>query len=157
MSGVKTFLTEEDRAELEKMIADLASRIMGELRPEIKVLEPIRGVDYWTEQDKIEIINAVFKALSPVKVYGTGNISVTVEENREYIYSDVASLAMTGADVKCHGFISFGSSAPSITVQNFTASAGDDITEAAVGEIWEFSVFPHNGGSFIIWKNWSED
>lgn len=157
MSGVKTFLTEEDRQELEKMIAELASRIMGELSPEIKALKPVKGLDYWTEQDIQEIINAVILAISPVKVYKTGNITLTTEENKEYIFSDVASLDMTGAAVKCHGFITFASTTPTIKVSNFTASAGDDITEAAAGEIWEFSVFPHNGGSFIIWKNWSED
>ena len=42
-----------------------------------------------------------------------------------------------------------------VTVSGFTASGGDDITGAAAGQVWEFSVFPHNSGSSIIWKNWS--
>ena len=67
----------------------------------------------------------------------------------------VTSLALTGAVVECHGFVTFGSSKPSVTVSGFTASGGDDITGAAAGQVWEFSVFPHNSGSYIIWKNWS--
>lgn len=152
-----TFLTEEDRQALEQKIAELAERIMRELDPQIKALKPVKGVDYFTEQDINEIVNLVYRAITPEKIYGTGNITVKVAENKEYIYSDVAGLTMTGAAVKCHGFITFASTAPSINVSGFTASAGDDITEAAAGEIWEFSVFPHFDGSFIIWKNWSED
>lgn len=152
-----TFLTEEDRQELEQKIAELAARIMRELDPQIKALKPIKGVDYFTEQDINDIVNIVVRSISPEKIYGTGNITVKVAENKEYIYSDVAGLTMTGAAVKCHGFITFGTTTPNVKVSEFTASAGDDITEAAAGQIWEFSVFPHFDGSFIIWKNWSED
>ena len=152
-----TFLTEKDRQELEQMIADLASRIMVELDPQIKALKPVKYEDYFTEQDINEIVNLVYRAITPEKIYGTDNITVTVEDNKEYIYSSVAGLTMTGAAVKCHGFITFADTTPSVSVSGFTASAGDDITEAAAGQIWEFSVFPHFDGSFIIWKNWSED
>ena len=88
-------------------------------------------------------------------VTGTGAITVTIENNKDYAYTDVTSLAMTAAAVKCHGFIGFGSSTPTINVSGFAASNGDDITAAAAGEVWEFSVFPHSGGAYIIWKNWS--
>lgn len=88
-------------------------------------------------------------------VTGSGTITVTVADYTEYAYTAVTSLTMTGAAVNCHGFVTFGSSAPTISVSGFTASAGDDITAAKASEIWEFSVFPHNGGSFVIWKNWS--
>ena len=89
-------------------------------------------------------------------VTGSGTITVTVADYTEYAYTAVTSLTMTGVAVNCHGFITFASSAPTISVNGFTASAGDDITEAAAGQVWEFSVFPHNSGSYIIWKNWSD-
>ena len=91
----------------------------------------------------------------PTTVTGSGAITVTLADNKDYVYTDVTSLSMTGAVVECHGFVTFGSSAPSVTVSGFTASGGDDITSAAAGQVWEFSVFPHNSGSYIIWKNWS--
>ena len=91
----------------------------------------------------------------PTTVTGSGAITVTLADNKDYVYTDVTSLSMTGAAVECHGFVTFGSSAPSVTVSGFTASGGDDITSAAAGQVWEFSVFPHNSGSYIIWKNWS--
>ena len=91
------------------------------------------------------------------QVTGTGAIAVSVDNYKEYVYTAVTSLTMMGAAVNCHGFVTFGSSAPTISVSGFTASAGDDITEAAKSQVWEFSVFPHNSGSYIIWKNWSDD
>ena len=88
-------------------------------------------------------------------VKGSGAVTFTVEENKEYSYTDVTSLTMTGAKVKAHGFISFGSSKPTISVSGFDFSSGDDITTAAAGQTWEFSVREHNLKSFLIWKNWS--
>lgn len=92
---------------------------------------------------------------SPSAVSGTGAITVTVAENKEYSFTAVTSLTMTGAAVGCHGFITFAASAPTISVSGFTAAGGDDITEAAASEVWEFSVYAHNSGSYIVWKNWS--
>ncbi|MBR5872673.1 MAG: hypothetical protein IKZ06_03415 [Oscillospiraceae bacterium] len=87
----------------------------------------------------------------PVLVATSGDISVTVEDNREYEYTGVTALTMIGADVECHGFVTFADSTPSISVSGFAKSAGDDIAEAKATEIWEFSC--DNG--FILWKNWS--
>ena len=89
--------------------------------------------------------------IPPVLVATSGNISMTVEDNREYEYTGVTSLNIVGAKVSCHGFVTFGSSAPSISVTGFTKSAGDDIASAKANEVWEFSC--DNG--FVIWKNWS--
>ena len=89
------------------------------------------------------------------KVTGTGAVTFTVEDYKEYSYTNVTKLAMTGTAVDAHGFVTFGSSAPSVAVNGFTASSGDDINDAVAGETWEFSVYPHNGKSYIIWKNWS--
>ncbi len=91
----------------------------------------------------------------PVSIISSGAVSITVQENREYEYTGVTSLVMVGSNVSCHGFITFGTSSPTVSVSGFGASGGDDITKAAAKEVWEFSVFPHNGKSYIIWKNWS--
>lgn len=87
----------------------------------------------------------------PLFVSASGSVSMTVEENREYEYTGVTSLVLVGADVKCHGFVSFGSSAPSISVTGFAKSGGDDVASAKASEIWEFSC----DSGYIIWKNWS--
>ena len=88
-------------------------------------------------------------------ITGTGAVSVALQEGREYSFTGVKSLSMPYAAVNAHGFISFGSSSPAVSIGGFTGSSGDDITKAAASETWEFSVYPHNGGSYIIWKNWS--
>lgn len=90
------------------------------------------------------------------KVTGSGAITVTIEENKDYAYTSVTSLAMTAAAVNCRGFIGFGNSKPTINVTGFTASNGDDITSAAAGEVWEFSVLAFNGGAYIIWQKKGE-
>ena len=85
----------------------------------------------------------------------TGAISVTLEENREYSFTNVRSLTLDCPAVNAHGFVTFGSSISTPVIKNITATAGDDIAEAAANQKWEFSLWPHNGGKFIIWKNWS--
>lgn len=90
-------------------------------------------------------------ATKPALISLSDSVSITVEENREYRFSNVSSLVMVGAFVKAHGFVIFGSSAPSVSVTGFAKSGGDDVAEAKASEIWEFSC--DNG--FIIWKNWS--
>lgn len=86
----------------------------------------------------------------PTLVATSGAISLTVEENKEYEYTGVSSLTMTGANVSCHGTITFGNSAPNVAVSGFVASAGDEIKEAKAKETWEFDVFAGR----ILWKNW---
>lgn len=88
-------------------------------------------------------------------ITGTGAVSVTLEENREYSFTNVRSLTLDCPAVNAHGFVTFGSSISKPVIKNITATAGDDIAEAAANQKWEFSVWPHNGGRFIIWKNWS--
>lgn len=87
----------------------------------------------------------------PVVVATSGAVSMTVEDNREYEYTGVTSLNIVGAKVSCHGFVTFGSGAPSISVTGFIKSGGDDISEAKANEVWEFSC----DKGFVIWKNWS--
>lgn len=97
---------------------------------------------------------------SPSAVTGTDAITITVEENKEYAYTLVSSLTMTGAAVNCHGFIRFSHTfVPGITVSGFDFAGGDDITTAGADEDWEFSVtyFTYSGTSksYIVWKKWS--
>lgn len=91
-------------------------------------------------------------ALASEEVFGTGNVTVTAEENKEYSFSEVTSLNFIGGEVNAHGFVAFGSSAPSVTVSGFVGAGGDDITSAKAAEVWEFSV----SKGYIVWKNWSE-
>lgn len=88
------------------------------------------------------------------EVTGTGSVSVTLADNKEYNYTAVTSLTMTGTAVDAHGFITFGSN-PTISVSGFDASSGDDITGAGSGEVWEFSCMEHNSKSYIVWKKWA--
>lgn len=87
----------------------------------------------------------------PDVVESTGAVTVAVAENTEYTFTGVTGLTMTGNTNKAHGFVTFGSSAPSISVTGFVKSGGDDIASAQASEVWEFSC--DNG--YIIWKNWS--
>lgn len=76
------------------------------------------------------------------------------ENNKFYSYTNVANLTMEASDGKCYGFITFGDSSPTITIGDTFVPSGDDINNAGPGETWEFSVYSHNGKSYIIWKNW---
>lgn len=89
----------------------------------------------------------------PVSVSGTGAISSEIANNREYSYTEVTSLTLTGnTSAEAMGFITFSSDAShTVTLSGFTAVGGDDITEAAASEVWEFSC----KGGYIIFKNWS--
>lgn len=81
----------------------------------------------------------------------SGAVTVTLEDNVEYEYTGVTSLRMTGANVSCHGMVTFGSNAPSVSLYGFESIGGDDIvSDKAPGETWEFSCF----GNRILWKNW---
>ena len=91
---------------------------------------------------------------APTVINSSGALDFTVQDNADYSLTGVTDLTIHGAPVSCHGFITFGVRGV-IDVSGFTVSGGDVVAEAASGEVWEFSVAPHNGGSFIIWKNWS--
>lgn len=95
-----------------------------------------------------EQIGAVAK---PTEIALSGVVSVTIQDNAEYNFTDVTSLTITGNTYEAHGFVTFGSSTPSIYITNFVKSGGDDVADARASEIWEFSC--DNG--FILWKNWS--
>ena len=88
--------------------------------------------------------------IKPDIVGDSGNIVFTAENGKEYEYTEVTSLSMTGANVNCRGVIKFADTVNGISVSGFAAVRGDDIEKAAAGETWEFDVA--NGK--IIWANW---
>ena len=88
-------------------------------------------------------------------VEGSGAVVCPCEDNTDYSYTDVTDFEMVVGAARCHGFITFETKG-TVTVSGYAATNGDDINEAKDGEIWEFSVWPYNGGSYIIWKSWSD-
>lgn len=107
----------------------------------------VSGTDYQTP-----LTAGTDYAVPPTSVSKSGAVTVTLANNREYTYTNVSSLAMTGANVSCHGFITFGSGTPSVSSPSgFNGVAGDDITTAAASEVWEFSC----ERGYVVFKNWS--
>lgn len=101
---------------------------------------------------KLEAKNKAASGLviAPEEILLSGEVSVTVMNNKKYVFTEVTSLTMAGAAVDARGFVTFGSEAPVVAVTGFSGAGGDDIASAAAGEIWEFSC----SGGYIIWKNW---
>lgn len=91
------------------------------------------------------------KADKPTTVTKTGAVNVTIADNTDYSFTSVSSLTLAGNTNEAHGFVTFGSSKPSISVTGFNKSGGDDVASAGASQIWEFSC----GNGYIIWKNWS--
>lgn len=89
----------------------------------------------------------------------TGNVNVTLEDNTEYICTDVTSLKFVDAKNFAFGTIRFISNTGSFTkpvasnFNTFAEQAGDEIVDAAAGQFWEFNTYEGN----IIWKNWSDN
>lgn len=115
--------------------------------------EPEDFYDVEHVSDNFETLDEEVAArqLIPTDSTDSGSIVVTVEENTRYTFTGVTSLTLHGDDVDCYGTITFASSTPSVTVDSFESSDGDDITEAAASEVWEFNCV----GGRVIWKNWS--
>lgn len=113
----------------------------------MEVATPTVGTDAATKG----YVDKIVDEFKPNEVTGSGSITVTIANNTVYEYTDVTTLNMTGNTNEACGFVTFGSSAPSVTVSGFTGSSGDDITSAAASQVWEFNCFKGR----IIWKNWS--
>ena len=87
-----------------------------------------------------------------VAVSGSGPISASLQNNREYTYTGVSSLSLSASSsVSCHGMITFGSSVSSAKI-TATKVVGDDITKANANEVWEFSCFK----GYVVAKKWSD-
>lgn len=93
--------------------------------------------------------NANFE-LATQKLTSSGTTNITLQDNYDYTFNNVSTLNLTAGTGSCHGFITFGSSKPTVSLSGFTKVDGD-ITNAAVSTVWEFSCY----NKYIIFKNWS--
>lgn len=81
----------------------------------------------------------------------TGSIVKTLDDHHDYTFNNVSSLNLTAGTGSCHGFITFGSSTPTVSLSGFTKVDGD-IANAAASTVWEFSCY----NKYAVFKNWSE-
>lgn len=81
----------------------------------------------------------------------SGTTNITLQDNYDYTFNNVSTLNLTAGTGSCHGFITFGSSKPTVSLHGFTKVDGD-ITSAAASTVWEFSCY----NKYIIFKNWSD-
>lgn len=86
-----------------------------------------------------------------VSVSASGAINQTLVENRDYTFTSVSSLNLTAGTGSCHGFITFGSAKPTVSLSGFTKVDGD-VANAAASTVWEFSCY----NKYAVFKNWSE-
>ena len=94
--------------------------------------------------------NANFE-LATQKLTASGTTNITLQDNYDYTFNNVSSLNLTAGTGSCHGFITFGSSKPTVSLSGFTKVDGD-IANAAASTVWEFSCY----NKYIIFKNWSD-
>lgn len=94
--------------------------------------------------------NANFE-LPAEKLTASGTTNFTLKDNYDYTFNNVSSLNLTAGTGSCHGFITFGSSTPTVSLHGFTKVDGD-IANAAASTVWEFSCY----NKYIIFKNWSD-
>jgi hypothetical protein len=86
----------------------------------------------------------------------SGNINTLLEDNTEYICTNVTSLKFTDDKKFACGRIYFTPESNAFTTplatnfSTFFGQTGDAITDAGSAELWEFNTY--NG--CIIWKNW---
>lgn len=85
------------------------------------------------------------------KLTASGAITKTLSDNYDYTFNNVSTLNLTAGTGSCHGFITFGSSKPTVSLHGFTKVDGD-IANAAASTVWEFSCY----NKYIIFKNWSD-
>ena len=111
------------------------------------VKDPVRG----TDAVNLAFAQKTYEA-KPEEKNATGAVTVTAENNKEYKFTAVTSLSLTVASTTdCHGFVTFASGTPTVTIKGYTKTGGDDVTKAAGGETWEFDCLD----GYVIWKNWS--
>lgn len=88
-------------------------------------------------------------AKEPKETTASGDITRFLEDNTEYEFLNVTSITLSGGMGSCHGWIKCASGF-SCDFSTFTAVAGDDPSEAAAGDLLEFSC---EDGLLIV-KNW---
>ena len=115
----------------------------------INVLVPTKDTDYVQK----EYVDTMCNNREPKTQLSssTGSIVQTLNDHHDYTFNNVSSLNLTAGTGSCHGFITFGSSKPTISLSGFTKVDGD-IANAAASTVWEFSCY----NKYAVFKNWSE-
>lgn len=83
----------------------------------------------------------------------TGVVDTILAHNTEYTIKDFTALTLVCDAAKTaenHGYIKFPNVAIAPTLTGFSGIDGDDITQAAANEVWEFSCFK----GYMLFKNW---
>ena len=115
----------------------------------VNVLVPTKDTDYVQK----EYVDTMCNNREPKtqSSSSTGSIVQTLNDHHDYTFNNVSTLKLTAGTGSCHGFITFGSSKPTVSLHGFTKVDGD-ITSAAASTVWEFSCY----NKYIIFKNWSD-
>lgn len=83
----------------------------------------------------------------------TGVVDAILAHNTEYTIKEFTSLTLVCDSAKTaenHGYIKFPNVPVVPTLTGFSGIDGDDITQAAANEVWEFSCFK----GYMLFKNW---
>lgn len=83
----------------------------------------------------------------------TGVVDTILAHNTEYTIKDFTALTLVCDNAKTaenHGYIRFPNVPVVPTLTGFSGIDGDDITQAAANEVWEFSCFK----GYMLFKNW---
>lgn len=83
----------------------------------------------------------------------TGVVDTILAHNTEYTIKDFTALTLVCDSAKTaenHGYIKFPNVPIVPTLTGFSGIDGDDITQAAANEVWEFSCFK----GYMLFKNW---
>lgn len=115
----------------------------------VNVLVPTKDTDYVQK----EYVDTMCSNREPItqSSSSTGSIVQTLNDHHDYTFNNVSTLNLTAGTGSYHGFITFGSSKPTVSLHGFTKVDGD-IANAAASTVWEFSCY----NKYIIFKNWSD-
>lgn len=83
----------------------------------------------------------------------TGVVDTILAHNTEYTIKDFTALTLVCDNAKTaenHGYIKFPNVPIVPTLTGFSGIDGDDIAQAGVNEVWEFSCFK----GYMLFKNW---
>ena len=83
----------------------------------------------------------------------TGVVDTILAHNTEYTIKEFTALTLVCDNAKTaenHGYIKFPNVPVVPTLTGFSGIDGDDITQAAANEVWEFSCFK----GYMLFKNW---
>lgn len=83
----------------------------------------------------------------------TGVVDTILAHNTEYTIKEFTALTLVCDNAKTaenHGYIRFPNVPIVPTLTGFSGIDGDDITQAAANEVWEFSCFK----GYMLFKNW---